>query len=650
MANHAITFCEGERRVFAHRALMPCSEWASKHLIVQDGLYKGSPLRLDVAPYLAGPMDAFSSPGVHEVVVCGSLQVGKTLLLYSALGWSIEYRPGVKMLAMPTKDSMERVRDKKLLPLLKGSPRLRRLIQKYRRTTVALKDGTSLELASAESPSQRASITVQDLFLDEEDLYKNSGSAAAVEDFRGRTRSYGEFAKIMRACQVKGGEDDSSIWQGITQDVDQLHCYEVKCPACQKYHLPDVEHIVVPDGETDPRLIRSRKLARYRCPECKYAWSDHTRDIAVRNGRWQPYVWTGKHFEPAPAIDDAVSVGYHMPAILSRFVSLSDLAARGMLAKLSDDPKVKQQYYNDDLGRPYSPVVMETDKEQLLKLRDMSLPPRTVPHGAVALTCGIDVQKRGFWYLVRAWMPTLASYVVDYGYVDTWEDVETLCFDTYYPVLGPEGVPGWSPDMGATPPEYLTGEVMPIWRAGMDSGGTETEGIYTRTEEVYMWIRENGRGIVHACKGASRAQSSPVRWVMRERMPHNGKPIPGGLRLNLIDTNAMKNTDIGRMLNEGSTQPLRFHAGADDMLVSHLTAERQVRKGSALVWEAVSKTNHLLDCLQLSAACADASWTPSLPVYVLRLRSQERAHYAPNQTPRPKAKPKRPKQEKESRW
>ena len=49
MASHAITFCEGERRVFAHRALMPCSEWASKHLIVQDGLYKGSPLRLDVA-------------------------------------------------------------------------------------------------------------------------------------------------------------------------------------------------------------------------------------------------------------------------------------------------------------------------------------------------------------------------------------------------------------------------------------------------------------------------------------------------------------------------------------------------------------------------------------------------------------------------
>ena len=65
MARQSITFCEGERRVFAYRTPVPCSEWASKHLIVQDGLYKGSPLRLDVAPYLAGPMDAFSRSGVH---------------------------------------------------------------------------------------------------------------------------------------------------------------------------------------------------------------------------------------------------------------------------------------------------------------------------------------------------------------------------------------------------------------------------------------------------------------------------------------------------------------------------------------------------------------------------------------------------------
>lgn len=620
-----IRFCEAERRVFARREKLTVSQWAGKYLIVQDGIYRGSPLRLDVSPFLRGPMDAYSRPGVREVVVCGSLQVGKTLLLYACLGWSMDYRPGIKMLAMPTRESRDRVVEKKLRPMLQGSPVLRRMVAKYRRENILLKDGTSIELATAESPSQRASITVQDLFVDEEDLYSRSGDSSPLEDFKGRTRSYGDFAKIIRACQPKGDES-SSIWTGITRQVDQLMCYEVVCPACRHQHLMDVDRIVVPDGETDPRLIRSRKLARYRCPHCRYLWSDHARDLAVASGHWRPYVWTGAAFEPGPDVRDARSIGFHLPAVLSRFVSLSDLAARRILAG-SDDPAQQRQYHNDDLGMPWSPVELQTDVDRLLELRDPHLPPRTVPHGAVALTCGIDVQKRGFWYLVRAWMPTMASYVIDYGYLGSWDDVQALVFDTCYPVQGPDGSD--------------VGERMPIWRACIDSGGTETEGVYTRTEEVYMWVRANGCGVVHACKGASRPQAAPVRWVVRERMPHNGRPIPGGLRLYLIDSGAFKTTDMGRMLNQDSRQPLRFHAGADETLASQLSAERMVRKNGNLVWVRERKDNHLLDCLVLSAAAADASWTPSLPHYILQLQAQARMQ---SETPRPRAK-KRPQPE-----
>ena len=31
------------------------------------------------------------------------------------------------------------------------------------------------------------------------------------------------------------------------------------------------------------------------------------------------------------------------------------------------------------------------------------LPPQTVPEQAVALSCGIDVQLSGFWFVVRVW-------------------------------------------------------------------------------------------------------------------------------------------------------------------------------------------------------------------------------------------------------
>lgn len=624
-----ITFTEGERDIFAKREFVAVSAWASRHLIVQDGIYKGSPFRLQVSPFLAGPMDAFSNPRVQEVVVCGSLQVGKTLFLYACMGWAMVFRPGIKMLTMPTKDSRNRVVEKKLKPLLRGSPALRKLVTKFKQDAILLRDGTSVELATAESPSQRASITIQDLIVDEEDLYSSSGLSNPLEDFKGRTRSYGEWAKIARACQPKGGEE-SSIWGGITKGVDQLYCYEVRCPAdlCGHSHVMDAANIVIAGNEKDPKNIKARRLARYQCPHCKYQWTDHIRNLAVEKGHWAPYRYTPERgFEPCPEASDAKSVGYHIPAYLSRMVSLSDIAARKIVAEASDDPALKRQYYNDDLALPYTPVEVQTNAEIILSLREAWLPARTVPNGAVALTCGIDVQARGFWFLVRAWMPNMASYIVDYGSLETWEDVAKIVFDTYYPVLGDAG------------------ESMPIWRAAIDSGGTETQGVYTRTEEVYMWVRANSNGVAFACKGASHVQSAPVRRVIRERMPHNGRPIPGGLPLYLLDTGNFKTLDFGRLLNPESKQPLRLHGECGQDLAEQLSAEKLVRHNNKLVWEQQGGANHLLDCLMLSAACADASFTPSLPHYLLQLEREKQMQNAPHYAPK-----RREKQETHTRW
>jgi phage terminase large subunit GpA-like protein len=334
-----------------------------------------------------------------------------------------------------------------------------------------------------------------------------------------------------------------------------------------------------------------------------------------------------------------------MPALLSRFVSLSHIAARRILAERGEDPVAKRQYYNDDLALPYSPIELVTDDKKILSLREAWLPPQAVPHGAVALTCGIDMQKRGFWYLVRAWMPTLASYIIDYGSLEDWEQVNKLIFDTYYPVLVPEGAPDWEPGSPVSP-KHLSGELMPVWRAGLDSGGTESEGVLTRTEEAYMWVRANGLGVIHACKGASHAQVSTVRRVIRERMPHNGRPIPGGLPLYLLDTDTLKTTEFARMLNPENTQPLRLHGGCGLELAAQLASEQQVRKGGRLIWERKGGLNHLLDCLILSGACADASWTPSLPLHVLQLQRQEREAHVQ----KPVTRPKRERAEPARRW
>ena len=63
----------------------------------------------------------------------------------------------------------------------------------------------------------------------------------------------------------------------------------------------------------------------------------------------------------------------------------------------------------------WSMRIKSTDQNELLKHRT-DLPPGVVPDWAVALTCGVDTQKRGFWYVVLAWGIDLTSHLVMYGY------------------------------------------------------------------------------------------------------------------------------------------------------------------------------------------------------------------------------------------
>ena len=217
----AFQFTAGERHVFARQPYVPLSEWAARNLIVRDGPHAGGRYRRDVNPYLVGIMDAWSAPGVEEVVVCGSAQTGKTLVMHAALCYCVARRPGPRMLAMQDDDAMGKVAQLKLLPMFRSSPGVRGMLGKVRAQRIGFRDGTSLFLASAQSPGQRASISIQDLFLDEEALYKQiAGQGVPVAEFKERTRSYARKRKILRVSKPIGGEE-CSIAQALSE-MDEL--------------------------------------------------------------------------------------------------------------------------------------------------------------------------------------------------------------------------------------------------------------------------------------------------------------------------------------------------------------------------------------------------------------------------------------------
>lgn len=615
MPRRTFRFTSGERHVFRKLPPLRVSEWSAANLIVPDGPLKGSLWRRDFTPYSVGIMDAWGDPWTEEVDVCGTPQVGKTILMYACMGFSITRRPGPRMLSMPDDDAISKMLESKLRPLFRRTSAIRRLVRKIKTSGavgVHFRDSTTLHLVGAQSQSQRASISVQDLFMDEEDLYKQfKGAGVPVVDLLERTRQYAGKRKILRVSKPVGTEA-SSIWTAIHQ-ADELRRYEARCPACSQHQTMAEAGLVLTESTDDPGRVKREKLARYKCAHCGYLWSDHMRDVAVAAGRWRAEI-------PVPR---PRRIGYHLPAILSRAVSLSEIMAEKLRAEATDDPDAKQAYANGYWAEPYRPVVKETPASAILKLADPALPPRIVPAGHVALTCGIDMQKHGFWFLVHAWTPGLECAVIDYGRLRDWEDVYALIWETTY-----ERQDG--------------GEGYPIWRAGLDTGGTKTDDdLVTRTEEAYHFVRTSGGQRLYATKGSSRPMLAPVKWNVLDKMPRSGAAIPGGLYLYTLDTEHLKNLHHAR-LQEDARQRIRLHAEAGQDLAAQLAAERQVRgRDGSLHWERVHRDNHYLDCACISFACANAAWTPSLQMLAqaaLQARPAAQAA-APASQPAPEINP-----------
>ena len=589
-------FTPGERHIFRKRPYVPLSDWAASNLIVKDGPYSGARYRKDVNPYLVEIMDTWSLPGVEEVDVSGSAQTGKTLVMHAALAYSVDRRPGPRMLAMQDDDALGKVVANKLLPMFKASPATRSELRKIRAGRISFRDSTALFLASAQSPSQRASISIQDLMLDEEALYKQiAGQGVPVAEFLERTRSYSRTRKVLRVSKPIGG-DECSIVQAL-EECDEVRHFEARCPACMKYNRLEEAGLVLAEKCSDPKEVERRKLARYKCARCNYPWTDYLRDRAVGMGRWVAD-------EPVPR---PRKVGFYLPAILSKNVSLSEIMAEKMRAEASDAPAVKHQYVNGMWALPYRAVEMETQEDRILDRVDLDLPARTVPGDAVALTAGVDVQKRGFWYCVYAWRPDLSSALIDYGRLPDWDAVHALLHETRY-------------EFEADSPR--AGESLGIWRAGMDSGGTRTrEDVVSRTEEVYNYVRRHGAGKVFACKGASHESHTPVRATSIDRLPSSRIRIPGGLWLYLLDTHYFKSLIFAR-LEPDARQPLTLHRETDQSFAAQISAEALVRdRNGKLAWVRKNRNNHYLDCTVMAGACVDGAWLPSFQMIVERERA-----------------------------
>jgi len=611
---HRVAITDAEKRVFRRHRKIPVSQWAEKYRYVTMSVLPGR-WRNETTPYLAGIMDASFHPAVQTIIICKAPQIGGTESILNCLGYAIDRDPGPVLCIYPDELTARENNQDRIQPMIYASPRLKSYMTGSEDDAGMMRIKLThmpVYMAWARSASRLANKPIRYVIFDETDKYPDTAGKRETDPIslgEARTITYRYNRKIWKISTPT--DETGNIHRALTQEAQVIFDYHVNCPFCGHHHRMKFsgdgqngqpayirwphEEEPGPDGKCHslpPETIESEKSAWYECPQCAAKWTDYDRDRAIRNGKWRDRSG-GIEISEYLRVHRPMKIGFHIPSWVSPFVSFSTIAS-AFLKGQTDINKLKD-FANKHAAEPWKITIISKSAETILAARS-DIPPQTVPESAIALTCGIDVQQTGFWYVVRAWSATLTSWCIHYGFLQTWEDIERLLFESNYP-------------------QQTTGRPMRIFRALVDTGGGKKYENMTMTEETYFWLLKNiGRGGV--ALWGSKGSNTPLAGMLNVGNPilstPGGKKLTQALRLIIVDTDKAKDQYHYR-LGLATAPDTRDLPGAAflhsatgaDYAAQILAEEKQLIDGKEQWVNVHSRPNHLLDADCLACACVE---------------------------------------------
>ena len=606
----ATRFSKGERAAMKRRRPVPISAWAEKHRVLEMSAIRGR-WRNVFTPYLTGIMDVSGLPGVETVIICKSPQTGGSECGHNIVGYCIDRLPGPVMYVFPDELTARENAKDRIIPMIEASPRLRQYMTGYGDDASSLRINLlymPIYLGWSGSVSRLGNKPIRILILDELDKYKNPKNEASSESLaEKRATTWRTRRKVVKISTPT--TEDGPIWKALTKEAGARFDFWVRCPHCGFFQHMDFERIAWPgkDEEKSPdaETVLAKRLAYYACEYCGAVWDDGDRDRAVRGGEWRERMAHVAAHRP-------VKVGFHIPAWLSYFVSLSEVAHAWLKYKESGKLDDLKNFRNQYAAEPWVESHAARSEDAILALCDDR--PRGKVPGPVdgkervsVLLATVDTQQHYFRYVIRAYGygETEESWLVASGSADNLAALEEILFGSVY--ADPDGR------------EYAVKAAM------IDAMGG-------RTAEVYRWaVRHRGR--VFPWQGV-RSMAQPYTPSHQEYFPDakgNKVKIPGGLMLYRCDVTFFK-SDLAFKLGIHPDDPGAFHLHANDggqleQYAKELCAE--VWDDEKQGWEnPAHKPNHFWDCEVMQRACA----------FILNVRHRRRPDEEakkPGRPPRP---------------
>lgn len=254
------------------------SQWADKHrMLVSEASSEPGRWRTDRAPYQREIMDAFTQPGVWEIDIMASAQVGKSEIELNMMGRAIDMDPGPILYVQPTDKVAEDYSKRRIAPMIAACPRLREKVNgaksRNSNNTIVMKvfPGGSLNIIGANSPSDLASKPVRYIFLDEIDRFPDSAGTEGdpIELAERRTETYRHNRKIVKCSTptIKGRSKIERAFMHGTQEE-----WRTECPHCRQYSFIRFDDVKFDkesyeDDDGQPDYIVSNP--RWVCPVCR---------------------------------------------------------------------------------------------------------------------------------------------------------------------------------------------------------------------------------------------------------------------------------------------------------------------------------------------------------------------------------------------
>lgn len=412
---------------------MTVTEWAEANRYVSTETSASSGMyRAALAPYQRGMQDAVTIPGVEEVVLFTSSQIGKSTCLENIMAYFIAEDPCPIIHMWPTLEVAKDWSADTLTPLIRDNPCLDSKITSAGRKTGAgalfkAFPGGSLAIIGANSPVGLRRRRARVVIADEVDGYGRSAGAEGdpITLVAKRSETFWNAVRVLSStCTIKG---ESRIEAAYLKSNRQK--YQVPCIHCTEANNGELDGFqVLKFKRLDIDKVFPHEGTVYPCEHCGVALTEADKPWMLKHGKW------------VAERPEVVSVqGFWINSLYSPFVSWAKLAKK-FLDAVNDreNPNVLKAFVQTDLAETWEEKEEKLDKDHLMERRE-DYTHLELPDGILVLTAGVDVQPDRLELVVKGWGKGQESWCVDWTRLEgdtskkeVWARLDEYLLKTFY--------------------------------------------------------------------------------------------------------------------------------------------------------------------------------------------------------------------------